>query len=58
MMQPALAVYPRMDREFVAKIYTLLVDHEDPAELQLRLHETYPLAVVRPRVISSEPSAL
>ena len=37
-------------------VYTLLVDHADPAELQLRLRETYPLAVVRPRVISSEPS--
>ena len=58
MRQPALAIYPRTDLEFVAMVYTLLVDHADPAELQVRLRETYPLAVVRPRVISSEPTAL
>ena len=58
MSQPALAIYPRTDLEFVAMVYTLLVDHEDPAELQVRLRATYPLAVVRPRVISSEPSSL
>ena len=39
-------------------VYALLVDHADPAELQARLRETYPLAVVRPRVISSEPTSL
>ena len=58
MTQPALAIYPRTDLEFVSMVYTLLVDHADPAELQVRLRETYPLAVVRPRVISSEPTSL
>ena len=56
MRQPALAIYPRTDLEFVAMVYTLLVDHADPVELQFRLRETYPLAVVRPRVISAEPT--
>jgi hypothetical protein len=58
MRQPALAIYPRTDLEFVAMVYTLLVDHADPIELQSRLRQTYPLAVVRPRPISSEPTAL
>ena len=58
MRQPALAIYPRTDLEFVAMVYTLLVDHADPVELQFRLRETYPLAVVRPRVISAEPTTL
>ena len=47
----------RTDLEFVAMVYTLLIDHADPIELQARLREAYPLAVVRPRVISSEPTA-
>jgi hypothetical protein len=58
MRQPALAIFPRTDLEFVAMVYALLVDHADPVELQSRLRETYPLAVVRPRVISSEPTTL
>jgi len=53
-----LAIYPRTDLEFVAMVYTVLVDVVDPVELQWRLREKYPLAVVRPRVISSEPTAL
>jgi len=53
-----MAIYPRTDLEFVAMVYTLLVDHPDPNELQSRLRQTYPLAVVRPRAISSEPTAL
>ena len=57
MRQPALAIYPRTDLEFVAMVYTLLVDTADPVELQSRLRETYPLALVRPREISSEPMA-
>ncbi len=57
MTPPALAIYPRADLEFVAMVYALLVNHADPAELQVRLRETYPLAVVRPRVISSEPTS-
>ena len=39
-------------------VYTLLVDHADPADLQVRLRGTYPLAVVRPRVTSFEPTSL
>ena len=58
MTQPPLAIYPRTDLEFVAMVYALLVDHADPAELPVRLRATYPLAVVRPRVISSEPTSL
>lgn len=58
MKQLALAIYPRSDLEFVAMVYTMLDDRADPIELQLRLRETYPLAVVRPRVISSEPTSL
>ena len=54
MSQPALALYPRSDLEFVATVYRLVVDHADPVELQARLRERYPLAVVRPRELSSE----
>jgi hypothetical protein len=39
-------------------VYTLLVDHANPIELQSRLRQTYPLALVRPRLISSEPTTL
>ena len=49
MKQPAMAIYPRSDLEFVAMVYTLLVDIADPVELQSRLREAYLLAVVRPR---------
>ena len=55
MRQPALAIYPRTDLEFVAMVDALLVDHADPAELQARLRETYPLAVVRPRDLQASP---
>ena len=57
MRQPALAIYPRSDLEFVALVSTPLIDDADPSDLQARLRETYPLAVVRPRVISSGPTA-
>ncbi len=40
-------IYPRTDLEFVAMVYTVLVDVADPVEVQSRLREMYPLAVVR-----------
>jgi len=56
MSQPALAIYPRNDLEFVAVVYALAIDHADVVELQARLRERNPLAVVRQREISSEPT--
>ncbi len=54
MSQPALALFPRTDPEFVSSVYTSIVDDDDPAALQARLREAYPLAVVRRREISGE----
>ena len=54
MSQPALALVPRTDPEFVPWVYASIVDDVDPAALQARLRETYPLAVVRRRGISGE----
>lgn len=54
-MRPVLITNPRSDEGFVAAVETAMDGVDDPAALQARLREHYPLAVVRPRDLSSEP---
>ena len=54
-MRPILMINPRSDREFAALAERLVGDGLDQAsELEIRLREHYPHAVVRERVISDE----
>jgi hypothetical protein len=55
----ALVLNPRNDPEFVAFAEAVLSEGPStPEALEMRLRERYPLAVVRPRALSSEPFTL
>ena len=53
--QPTIVRNPAGDREFAAAIdAALTAGIADPAELEARLREAYPRAVVRPRGLAGE----
>jgi hypothetical protein len=47
-------VFPRDDTDFVALVDLLALTSPTPRELERRLRETYPKAVVRARELSGE----
>ena len=59
MVSNALVLNPRDDREFVSFAEALLAEGPStPETFEERLRERYPLAVVRPRDLASEPLTL
>jgi hypothetical protein len=54
-VRPVLITNPRSDEAFVAAVEAAVDGADAPADLQARLRERYPQAVVRPRDLSSEP---
>ena len=56
--RPVLILNPRDDTGFTAYAEELVVNALDAQELQGKLRERYPLAVVRPRDLSSERTAV
>ena len=56
--RPVLILNPRDDSGFTAYAEELVVNALDAQELQGKLRERYPLAVVRPRDLSSERTAV
>ena len=57
--RPDLVVNPRSDTAFVGRVYELLGAGVDrPEALQAALRVDYPLAVVRERGLSSEPTTV
>ena len=58
-VRPVLILNPRHDRAFVALAERLVDGGATTSDaLQAALRERYPAAVVRPRVLSSEPEVL
>jgi hypothetical protein len=57
-MRTTLELNPREDRSFVAFATELGSGIDDPAEMQMRLRERYPAAVVRARDLSSETAVV
>ena len=56
-MLPLLILNPRSDSAFVELVAELTADSvADPTDLQVRLRERYPEAIVRRRELSSEPT--
>jgi hypothetical protein len=56
MVPSAVVLNPRTDHEFVTYAESLLADGDlTPETFEARLRERYPLAVVRPRELASEP---
>jgi hypothetical protein len=54
-VSPTLVLNPRYDAEFVAVAEAIVTNGVDlPGELQERLRETYPKAVVRARELNGE----
>ena len=56
--RPVLILNPRDDTGFTAYAEELVINALDAQELQGKLRERYPLAVVRPRDLSSERTAV
>jgi hypothetical protein len=56
--RPVLILNPRDDTGFTAYAEELVINALDAPELQGKLRERYPLAVVRPRDLSSERTAV
>ena len=55
-MHPGLILNPRQDEAFATLAERLMADETmTPESLQASLRERYPLAIVRPRQLSSEP---
>ena len=54
MQKPIMLPNPVSDREFVAFMRACAADAERPEDLQERLRQKYPAAVVRPRLIEGE----
>ena len=57
-MQPILVINPRTDATFRTHVHEMLDGLERPEDLAQRLHARYPEAVVRPRQLSGERSAV
>ena len=57
-MAATLALNPRRDRSFVEFATELGIGIDNPAEMQERLRERYPAAVVRARDLSSETAVV
>ena len=55
---PVLIVNPRSDSAFVAMVERSLREGMSPSELQARIREHYPLAVVRTRDLAAEPNEI
>ncbi len=59
MVPNALVLNPRDDRDFVSFAEALLAEGPPtPQTFERRLRERYPMAVVRPRDLASEPLTL
>ena len=56
--RPILVLNPRQDPSFVERAQQLLTPSIAPESLQAALREQYPNAVVRVRVLASEPHAV
>ena len=56
--RPILVLNPRQDPLFVERAEQLLTPSMAPEALQAALREHYPAAVVRERVLASEPSTV
>jgi hypothetical protein len=54
-VRPVLIINPRSDTAFVDAVQAAVDGVDGPGELQRRLRERHPRAVVRPRDLSSEP---
>ncbi len=55
---PLLITNPADDSEFGRVAHALLADGRSPSDLERALRERYPAAVVHPRVLSGERSAV
>ena len=53
-MSPLLIINPRDDATFVELAQTLVTDVAGPEDLQVRLRDLFPHALVRPRDLSGE----
>jgi hypothetical protein len=53
-VRPVVIVNPRSDGGFVQRVHDLAEAVTDPSELQTRLRDEYPDAIVRRRELSSE----